>query len=87
VQVAQTRGIAYCYGLPACDHDHDAVYVSTGGDMNLMERGSACLAFASCWQFATDVAGPDASAAHPPLAPVAYGDGVPIFLASTRLLV
>jgi hypothetical protein len=84
---AQPRGVAYCYGLPACDHDHDAVYVNSSGDMNLMERGSACLAFVNCWQCATNFAGPDASAAHPQLAPVAYGDSVPIFLASTRLLV
>jgi hypothetical protein len=85
--VLQTQGVAYCYGLPSCDHDHDAVYVSSGGDLNLMERGSACLPLASHWQFATGVTDPGAPAIHSQSAPFAHGDSVPIFLASTRLLV
>jgi hypothetical protein len=85
--IAQTHRSVYCYGLPSCDHDHDAVYVSAGGDMNLIERGAASFTLASYMQLATCGARPGASAILPQLAPVAHGDSVPIFLASTRLLV
>jgi hypothetical protein len=78
---------SYCYGLPSCDHDHDAVYLSPGGDMNLMERWSACVASVDCDQPVMGVAGSAATAIHLPRIPSAVGDGVPLFLASTRLLV
>jgi hypothetical protein len=85
--IAQARGVAYCYGLPSCDHDHDAVYISAGGDMNLMERWSTCVTFVSSCQIAFGVVGAHTSAILLDWAPVVHGDTVPIFLASTRLLV
>ncbi len=85
--LSQTDEQANCFSAPPCDHDHDAVYLNAGGTVSVMEQsaGWAMLAVASV-ALVGELDDITPGGLHAGSLPC-YGDHVPIFLASTRLLV
>jgi len=71
----------------SCDHDQDAVYVSASSTVNAVERSTVSLPPMQGLVTMIDTLSDTRSVADCARSPGRYGDRVPIFLASTRLLV
>ncbi len=84
---AQPHELVNCCAVPPCDHDHDAVYLNAGGTVSVMEQSAGWTTLAVTSVALVGELGDIApSTLHAGALPC-HGDHVPIFLASTRLLV
>ncbi|MGD9723509.1 MAG: hypothetical protein AB7O59_19495 [Pirellulales bacterium] len=72
---------------PVGDHDQDAVYLNVGATIGLPPDGHAFVAAPAGGVAARDAASASATALPYTWAPPRYGAQVPIFLASTRLVI
>lgn len=83
----EAKGVTHCHGHPLCDHDHDAIYLN--GTSTLSVGGCSFSGSTLSGNFVSiiDDCARISSAWHRAGSPARYLQSVPIFLASTRLLV
>lgn len=79
--------VADCYNVPPCDHDADAVYLNGGGTLCAAQHSGAAAMMLTAAVESACIVPDDASARDAGWSPGRERESVPIFLASTRLLV
>ena len=81
------RGLARCHRSPCGDHDEDAVYLNIGSTLGIEQAAPKCFNPGGLFVISAGDASVAGSAGYGAGGSPRYGPRVPIFLASTRLLV
>jgi hypothetical protein len=83
----EAKGVTDCYEHPLCDHDHDAVYLNGTSTLSVGGCSSGGSTLSGNFVAIIDDCAGISSVSYRAGSPARYLQRVPIFLASTRLLV